>query len=99
MDDKKFAREMDLKRLEREDYDKYLEVCRIVGWPTGKKNDSTKECPNCHELNSFEPGTVNYNIRDDQGNRLSKEAAEEFANYRCRCISCNNNFCIKCKKL
>ncbi len=47
MDDKKFAREMDLKRLEREDYDKYLEVCRIVGWPTGKKNDSTKECPNC----------------------------------------------------
>ncbi len=55
------------------------------------------ECPKCHELNSFEAGTINYNIKDDQGKLLSKEACEEYANNRCRCIRCNENFCIKCK--
>ena len=57
------------------------------------------ECPNCHELNSFESGTINYNIKDDQGNLLSKKACEEYANNRCRCITCNENFCIKCKSI
>ena len=75
----------------KEKYDKYEQnaLMGLIG--------QIIECPNCHELNSFEPGTLNYNIRDDQGNKLSKEAAEDFANYRCRCISCNNNFCTKCK--
>jgi len=42
-----YLREMDLRKLEREDYAKYLEVCRIVGWPTSKKETKTGECPNC----------------------------------------------------
>ncbi len=51
LDEKKYQREVDLKRLEREDYDRYLEVCKIIGWPTGKKSagaqESEKDCPNC----------------------------------------------------
>ena len=46
-EDTKYLREMDLKKLEREDYAKYLEVCRIVGWPTEKKDAKAGECPNC----------------------------------------------------
>ncbi len=45
-----YQRQMDLKKLEREDYAKYLEVCRIVGWPanSGKKDTkSQSECSNC----------------------------------------------------
>ena len=43
----KYSREMDLKKLEREDYEKYLEVCRLVGWPANKKEPKSSECPNC----------------------------------------------------
>ena len=79
--------------LGREKYEKY-EQSALMG-----AIGQIIECPNCHELNSFEPGTLNYNIKDNQGKILSREAAEEFANNRCRCVSCNNNFCIKCKSI
>ena len=55
------------------------------------------ECPCCKELNSFEPGVVDYHIKDENNVRLSKEAAEDYAKNRCRCGSCQNNFCIQCK--
>ena len=47
LDNIAYERQMDLKRLEREDYAKYLEVCRIVGWPATKKETRGSECPNC----------------------------------------------------
>lgn len=49
IDEKKFNRELDLRRLQIEDYAKYLEVCKIVGWPGEKKKTSGNdlECPNC----------------------------------------------------
>ena len=56
------------------------------------------ECPNCHEMNSFEKGKVDFNVRDDQNNKLSREAAIDYAENRCRCGSCGKNFCAKCKK-
>ena len=55
------------------------------------------ECPCCKELNSFEPGVVDYHIKDDNNVPLSREAAEDYAKNRCRCASCSNNFCIQCK--
>jgi len=81
------------KRDWSEKYEKYEQnaLMGVVG--------QVIECPNCHELNSFEPGTINYQIKDDQGHLLSKEACEEYANHRCRCIRCNENFCIKCKTI
>ncbi len=46
--DEQYSRELYLKQLEKEDYAKYLEVCRIVGWPGNKKETkSQSECPNC----------------------------------------------------
>ena len=42
-----FKRNIDLKQLEREDYEKYLEVCKIIGWPQNKKEAKASECPNC----------------------------------------------------
>ena len=48
LDNISFQREMDLKRLEREDYVKYLEICKLIGWPQSKKEQkSANECPNC----------------------------------------------------
>ena len=57
------------------------------------------ECPSCHEKNSFEPGKIDYNVRDDQNKKLSPQAAKDYALNRCRCVNCNNNFCIKCKSI
>ena len=48
LDNINYQRQLDLKRLEREDYAKYLEVCKIVGWPQGKKDSKSGDvCPNC----------------------------------------------------
>ena len=48
LDDKKFQRQLDLARLEHEDYAKYLEVCKLVGFPQTKKDTTAgTECPNC----------------------------------------------------
>ncbi len=47
LDNIAYERQMDLKRLEREDYEKYLEVCKLVGWPASKKEPKASECPNC----------------------------------------------------
>ena len=57
------------------------------------------ECPSCHEKNSFEPGKIDYNVRDDQNKKLTPQAAKDYALNRCRCVNCNNNFCIKCKAI
>ena len=47
LDDKLFQRELELKRLEKDDYAKYLELCRQIGWPQNKKETKAEECPNC----------------------------------------------------
>ena len=51
-------------------------------------------CPNCREQNAFEEGNVDYNVRDEQNQRLSKQAAEDYAKHRCRCGFCKKDFCI-----
>jgi len=52
------------------------------------------KCPNCGEQNAFEEGSVDYNVRDEHNQRLSKEAAEDYAKNRCRCGFCKKDFCI-----
>lgn len=48
-DDKDFERQMLVKKMEIEDYEKYLETVNKVGWPANKttKAQDAKECPNC----------------------------------------------------
>ena len=49
--------------------------------------------PNCGELNCFEPGKVDYNVKDEKNQKLSKQAAEDYASHRCRCGFCKKDFC------
>lgn len=52
---------------------------------------------NCNTQISFETGNVDYNAKDEKGNKLSKEAAEHYANNRGRCPYCKIDFCVTCK--
>lgn len=54
------------------------------------------ECPNCKEKNTFEEGSVDYNIKDNNSKLISKESAEHYAKYRCKCFHCKIDFCTKC---
>lgn len=49
LDNIAFQRQIELRRLEKDDYDKYLSVVKAVGWPQEKKESkaSGPECPNC----------------------------------------------------
>lgn len=40
LSDKDYDRELALKNLENTNYDKYLEVCKILGWEDNKKSDN-----------------------------------------------------------
>ena len=51
------------------------------------------KCPSCGEQNAFEPGKVDYNVTDKQNQRLSREAALDHAQHRCRCGFCQKDFC------
>lgn len=54
------------------------------------------ECGNIMELVE---GDVDYNAKDDDGNKISKEAAVHMSKYRIRCSDskCNKIFCSTCK--
>ena len=56
------------------------------------------QCPNpkCKEKITFEPGEIDYNVKDEQNKKLSKRAAEDYATHRCRCGFCQINFCVNC---
>lgn len=54
-------------------------------------------CPSCNSYIYLEPGTVDYNYRDDQGRKLSRASAEHMSQFRLRCPSCNNISCASCK--
>ena len=46
--DKNFEKEVILKKLETANYDKYLEVCKLLGWEPKEKAEATfKYCPEC----------------------------------------------------
>ena len=43
------------------------------------------KCPykDCGMQNQFEPGSIDYNIRNDQNKVISRESSEEYAKNRC----------------
>ena len=53
--------------------------------------------PDCGAENVFEAGNIDYKIKDEQGKLLSRQAAENYANNRCRCGFCKKDFCKECK--
>ena len=57
-----------------------------------------KKCPyeKCGEQNEFIEGKIDYNIVDDQNNKISPESAEDYAKHRCKCGFCKKDFCVKC---
>ena len=56
------------------------------------------KCPykNCGEQNEFEPGQVDYKVRDEHNQIISRQAAEDYAKNRCRCGYCKKDFCKGC---
>mmetsp|Transcript_23513 Transcript_23513/g.41672 ORF Transcript_23513/g.41672 Transcript_23513/m.41672 type:complete len:608 (-) Transcript_23513:48-1871(-) len=54
-------------------------------------------CPSCSNYILLEPGTVDYNYRDEQGRKLSRAAAEHMSQFRLRCPSCSTISCAKCR--
>lgn len=59
-------------------------------------------CPNmfmceCGNVIELVPGKVDRTLKDDKGQKLSKQAAEHMANHRIRCNQCEQNFCTLCK--
>lgn len=52
------------------------------------------QCGNVMEVSE---GKVDYNVKDDQGQKLSRKAAEHMSKYRIRCSACQNNFCTSCQ--
>ena len=43
-----------------------------------------------------ETGKVDYKAKDDKGQIMSKEACEDMAAHRIRCMDCDKTFCTSC---
>ena len=54
------------------------------------------ECP-CGEASFLAPGKVDLSYKDENGQTLSKRAAEHMAKYRFRCSACGSIICAQCK--
>lgn len=61
--------------------------------------DQIITCPNtsCNEEISFEKGKPDYNVKNEKGILLSRKAAENYSENRCRCPTCKIDFCVNCK--
>ena len=62
-----------------------------------EKDQSIIQCP-CGNAIEVSQGEVDYNVKDDQGKKLSKKAAEHMSKYRVRWAACKNNFCTYCNE-
>ncbi len=88
LQDKQWEREMYLKKLQQLDYEKYLEVCKLIGWD---KDSSNKEiiCPKC--------GTKYPN-----GTRFCSACGTQLTLEKKKCSKCghenepNAGFCSNC---
>jgi E3 ubiquitin-protein ligase MYCBP2 len=84
--------ETKVSMLGKDEYDKLI-MSFIMG-----AIGTTIECPQCKEKIVFEKGGVDYNIKNDKNQKLSRESAEHYAFNRCRCVSCKIDFCVNCKE-
>jgi hypothetical protein len=55
-----------------------------------------KECICGHKFSAVQ-GKVDYGYKDEQGNVLSKDAAEHLSKFRYNCPQCHMIFCSGCK--
>jgi hypothetical protein len=78
-----------LQAITPEKYEELLSSANPFG-------DSITECPICHTKFLFEEGKIDYNVKDKNGMKLTKECAEDFCKNRVRCTLCNKDFCKKC---
>jgi hypothetical protein len=60
-----------------------------------KGDQSIVQCP-CGNAIEASEGKVDYNVKDDDGKKLSRKAAEHMSKHRIRCHACKNNFCTSC---
>ena len=59
------------------------------------KDESTVSCT-CGAIVTIEEGRVDYAQKDDKGQPISKDAAENMSKYRIRCRNCARIFCTSC---
>lgn len=55
------------------------------------------QCPKCNNKMEFQEGKIDFNIKDSNNKKISKECAIEYAKYRCKCL-CGIDFCVNCQK-
>lgn len=60
------------------------------------QDDSIKECI-CGHIFAFEQGSVDLGFKDDQGEKISDNAAIHMSLNRINCPKCKKIFCYKCK--
>lgn len=60
-----------------------------------KGDQSIVQCP-CGNAIEASEGKVDYNVKDDDGKKLTRKAAEHMSKHRIRCHACKNNFCTSC---
>lgn len=77
--------------------EKYKELEMAILYGVHVKNAIICPNNNCKEQIIFETGNVNYNEKDDKGQKMSSKACEDYANQRCRCPTCKTEFCVNCK--
>ena len=51
----------------------------------------------CQNIMEVIPGEVDYKIKDDTGQPISKDSAVHMSKFRVRCQKCEKNFCCKCQ--
>lgn len=91
LEDRKFEREMLMRELEAKDREKYLEVCKIVGWNGSGASSGKNFCPNCgHEYPA--------------GARFCGNCGKPVGEWKVKCPFCGaenpsaNKFCGGCGK-
>ncbi|CAI2359826.1 unnamed protein product [Moneuplotes crassus] len=83
-----------LNGLLGEDFIGNLETEQLKEYLMGQEDFVNCKCGNMLQLS---PGIVDYNYKDDSGQLLSREAAQNMAKYRVRCNECNDIFCANCR--
>jgi hypothetical protein len=50
----------------------------------------------CQNIMEVVPGEVDFKVKNEVGQPISKEAAVHMSKFRIRCQKCEKNFCCKC---
>lgn len=90
LEDRQFERERLMRELQSADYDKYLDVCKIVGWQNGR-GGAGKFCTHCGAAYA-------------DGAKFCGQCGKPVGTTERKCAACghvngaNNKFCAQCGK-